>query len=65
VIILIARLYDRIDTLEVETKTVAEQFETQLKAAHAKIAELTVKANRFRERFELTNHDLKEHRYEK
>jgi len=33
-ITLIARLYDRIDTLEAEKKTAAEQFETQLKAAH-------------------------------
>jgi len=39
-IVLIARLYDRIDTLEAEKKTAAEQFETQLKAAYETIAEL-------------------------
>jgi len=33
-ITLIARLYDRIDALEAEKKTAAEQFETQLKAVH-------------------------------
>jgi len=48
---LIARLYDRIDALEVEKK-----------AAHKTIAELTRKANRFRERFELVDHELTEHR---
>ena len=61
-ITLIARLYDRIDTLEAEKKTAAKQFETQLKAAHETIAELTKKANRLRERFELANHELTEHR---
>jgi len=47
-ITLIARLYDRIDTLEEENEAAterAEQFENQLKKAHEKIAELSPKAN--------------------
>jgi len=59
-ITLITSLYDRIDALEVEKKTVTEPFETQLKAAHEKIAELTAKAKRF----ERTDHELTEHRRE-
>ena len=50
-ITLIGRLYDRIDALEAEKKV-----------AHETIAELTKKANRFRERFELADHELTEHR---
>ena len=47
-ITLIARLYDRIDTLEEENEAAterAEQFENQLKKAHEKTAELSAKAN--------------------
>jgi len=59
--ILIACLYDRIDTFEAEKKTAAEQFETQLKVAHETIVELTKKAKRF----ELADHELTEHRRKK